>query len=85
MLGISVLTLSAVMGMSGKPIWAAFACGLLLAMIGLSERLPALRRAHAISGSTVAISASASLLLAQMASVGTFAVGRLLSGLLLVA
>jgi hypothetical protein len=83
MLAISVLALSTLMGLSGKPIWAALACGLLLAMIGLSERLPVLRRAHAISGSTVAISASASLMLAQIASVGTFAVGRLIGVVLL--
>lgn len=83
MLAISVLALSTVMGMSGKPVWAAFACGVLLMMVGLAERLPELRRAHAISGSTVAISTSASLMLAQIASIGTFSVGRLLGELLL--
>jgi hypothetical protein len=83
MLAISVIALSTVVGMSGGPIWTAFACGLVLAMIALLERVPSLRRARAIGGATVAVSVGASLALAQMASVGTFAVGRLLGGLLL--
>ena len=83
MLAISVLALSTLIGMAGGPLSAAFACGLLLAMVGLTERLPVLQRANAISSASVALSATASLMLAQTASVGTFAVGRLLGGLLL--
>ncbi len=83
MLAISVMALSSATGVFGGPVWVPFAGGLLLAMIALSERAPSLRHAYAISGSTIAAYVSASLLLAQMASVGTFAVGRLLSGLLL--
>ena len=67
MLAISVLALSTMFGMAGGPMSAAFACGLLLAMIGLAERLPVLQRANAISSTTVAISGSASLMLAQIA------------------
>lgn len=83
MLAISVMALSSAAGIFGGPVWMPFACGLLLAMIALSERAPSLRRAFAVGGMTVATSVSASLMLAQMASIGTFAVGRLLGGLLL--
>lgn len=83
MLAISVIALSTVIGMAGGPIWAAMTCGLALAIVALTERAPSLRRASAISGATVAASVSSSLALAQIASIGTFAVGRLLGELLL--
>jgi hypothetical protein len=84
MLAISVIALSTIIGMSGGPIWAAMTCGLALATIALTERAPSLRRASAISGTTLAASVGSSLGLAQMASIGTFAVGRMLGEFLLV-
>lgn len=83
MLAVSVIALSTIVGLFGGPLWAAVVCGVALAMIAISDRAPTLRRAQAIGGSAVLASVSASLAVAQMASVGTFAVGRLLSGLLL--
>ena len=84
MLAITVIALSTAIGMAGGPIWAAMTCGLGLAIVALTERAPSLRRASTISRVAVAGSVSASIALAQMASVGTFAVGRLLGELLLV-
>jgi len=83
MLAIAVIALSTIIGMSGGPVWSAVVCGLVLATIALSERVPSLRRAQAISGAAVAMSVSASFMLAQLASIGTFAVGQLIGGLLL--
>jgi hypothetical protein len=83
MLAIPVITLSTVAGVFGGKIWVAFACGLLLATIALSERAPSLRRAQAISTATAAVSIGESLALAQLASVGTFAIGRVVGVLLL--
>lgn len=83
MLAIAVIALSTVIGVSGGPAWSAVVCGLVLATIALSERIPSLRRAQAISSTTVAVSVSGSLMLAQLASIGTFAVGRFIGGLLL--
>jgi hypothetical protein len=83
MLAIAVIALSTVTGMSGGPAWSAVLCGLVLATIALSERVPSLRRAQAISGANVAVSVGASFMLGQLASIGTFAVGRLIGGLLL--
>jgi predicted cation transporter len=84
MLAIAVIALSTIIGVSGGPVWSAVVCGLVLATIALSERVPSLRRARAIGSSTVAVSVGASLMLAQIASIGTFAVGQLLGRLLLV-
>jgi hypothetical protein len=83
MLAILVIALSTVIGMSGGPIWGAIACGLALAIVALLDRAASLRRAKAISGAAMAVSVGASIALAQMASIGTFAVGRLIGGLLL--
>jgi hypothetical protein len=83
MLAMLVIALSTVIGLSGGPIWAAMTCGLALAALAISDRALSLRRTLAINGATAVASISASIALAQMASVGTFAVGRLLSGLLL--
>jgi hypothetical protein len=83
MLAISVIALSTVIGLCGGPIWVAMTCGLALAMIALFDRAPSLRRALAINSATAVASVGASIALAQMASVGTFAVGRLLGEVLL--
>jgi hypothetical protein len=83
MLAISVIALSTVVGLLGGPIWAATACGLILALFAMSDRAPTLRRARAISRAAVITSIGASLVVAQVASIGTFAVGRLLGELLL--
>jgi hypothetical protein len=83
MLAIAVIALSTVTGMTGGPAWSAVVCGLVLATIALSERVPSLRRAQATGGPTVALSVGASFMLAQLASIGTYTVGRLIGALLL--
>lgn len=85
MVALPVIALSTVAGVFGGTIWLAVASGLLLALIALSERAPSLRRAHAIGGMTAAVSVGESLAFAQMASVGTYAIGWLIGNVLLVA
>jgi len=84
MLAIAIISLSTIVGLLGGPIWTAVVCGLALALIAISDRASSLRRAQAISGAAVLASMGVSLAVAQAASIGTFAVGRLLGGLLLV-
>ncbi len=83
MLAVLVIALSSAAGLFGGPMWVAVASGLLLAMVSVTERVPSLRGAYEISSIAIVASVGTSVVLAQMASIGTYAVGRLLGGLLL--
>jgi hypothetical protein len=80
-----LLLASTACGLAQMPLWSAVVCGLLLATIGIAERQSLAERAIKLERADVlSLAAGASLLIAQAASIGTFAVGRLLAGLLLI-
>lgn len=82
MLAVPIIFLSTILGIVGAPLWGAIACGAALAFTVFCERSPNLSHARSLGCSSAAVSAIAtSLAIAQVASVGTFAVGRLLGEL----
>jgi hypothetical protein len=85
MLAFAVISLSTLLGLFGAPWWGAIGCGLALAMVATRERAVDFRRAQNLRcGAAIGVTLAASVFIAQGASVGTYAIGRLLSELLLV-
>ncbi|MGD9801850.1 MAG: hypothetical protein AB7E81_07050 [Hyphomicrobiaceae bacterium] len=85
MLALAVILLSTLLGLFGAPWWGAVGCGLVLATVATHERAVELRRAQSLRyGAAIGVTLGASVLLGQGTSVATYAVGRLLSGLLLI-
>ena len=84
MLPFAIILTSTVFGLTGLPLWSAVACGLVLAAAATSERMELAGRAAKLGkAEALSLATGASLLIAQAASIGSFAAGRLLSGLLI--
>lgn len=83
MLPFGILLASTAFGVAGMPWWSAAGCGLMLAVVAASERTELSARATRLGRADVlSLAGGASLLIAQAASIGTFAAGRLIGGLL---
>jgi hypothetical protein len=84
MLAVGFLFTSTISGLSGTPLWVAVLCGLGLAAIGISEKAQLSARSAVLGRIDVlSLAAMGSLMIGQLASVGTFAAGRLLGALLI--
>lgn len=82
LLPFGTILASTVLGLSGMPPWTAVACGVLLAAFAVAERRSLTERAIKIERVDVlSLASGASLLNALAASIGTFAVGRLIGRL----
>lgn len=80
----AIILMSTLLGLFGAPLSAALVCGLLLAAYATLERAATpLRSNSARTVSAFVLAASGSLAIGQIASIGTFATGRLIFGLLI--
>jgi hypothetical protein len=83
LLPFGIILASTVFGLTGLPLWTGIACGMLLVAIAAAERTTLASRAIRVGkAGTLSLAAGASLVNAQAASIGAFAIGRLLGGLL---
>lgn len=84
MLAPAFLITSTLCGLIGSPPLVAVLCGLGLAAVSVSERTNLIGRALATGSlGTLSVMGLGSVLLGQLASIGTFAVGRFLVFLLI--
>ncbi len=78
MLAIITISLSLLIGFLGYPLPCAFVCGLILATLAISERRTTLPLTSVKQPNVVALAIVGSLIVGQVTSIGSFAVGQLL-------
>jgi hypothetical protein len=84
MFAFTAILVSTLAGLFGFSHWAAVACGLVLACLAVAERLKIKDARLQSRQQAIALACLATVILAQLTSIGTFAVGRVLGGVLFV-
>ena len=86
MLGFAIILASTLCGMMNLPFWTPLVCGACLALSAIANRSEAAGRAVWFGRSDILVLANgASILTAQLTSIGAFTAGWLLGHLLLIA
>jgi hypothetical protein len=85
MIGFAIILASTVCGMTNMPFWSSVVCGACLALSAITDRDEHAGRVARLGRSdALALANGASVLTAQLASIGAFAAGWLLAHLLLI-